>query len=305
MNCIDSFLTYIRCELAMSAHTVLAYKADLEQWVDYATGGKPDELHPDSVTSSDLRLWVRHMASSGLKPSSIKRKVQSVRAFYRYMMTHDGLTGNPAADLQLARSPRALPVYVRPAETEALMDEPYDDDSFVDVRNRLIMLMLYSTGMRVSELTGLLDVDVNLQRGELKVLGKRNKQRIIPFGDELAHMIQLYRTLRDDLIDGNPSPEFFVRPTGEPLYSKLVYNLVHRTMEGRVHAVRRSPHVLRHSFATDMLNNGADLTAVQQLLGHKSLGTTQIYTHVTLRDLKNNYNQAHPRAIKKEDNHGY
>ena len=303
MKDIDSFLTYIRCELAMSAHTVLAYKTDLEQWADYATNGHPDELRTDDVTTSDLRLWVASMANSGMKPSSLRRKVLSVRAFYRYLMTRGVVKENPAAELQLARTPHDLPVYVRPAETASILDDDLDTDSFVDVRNRLILLMFYSTGIRVSELTGLLDVDVNLHRGELKVLGKRNKQRIVPFGNELADMIKLYRNLRDDLV-AVPAPEFFVRPTGEALYPRLVYNVVHRAMDGRVHAVRRSPHVLRHSFATDMLNNGANLTAVQQLLGHKSLGTTQIYTHVTLRDLKNNYNQAHPRAIKKEDNYG-
>lgn len=299
MICIDSFLTYIRCELTMSAHTVLAYRHDLEQWADYMTGGKPDELRPDDLTTSDLRLWVAKMASSGLKPTSIRRKVQSVRALYRYLMTRGEVTGNPAADLQPVSVPHALPVYVRPAETASIMDAPLDSDSFIDVRNRLVLLMLYSTGMRVSELTGLLDTDVNIQRSELKVLGKRNKQRIIPFGNELADMITLYRNLRDDIVGRTAAREFFVRPTGEPLYPRMVYNVVHRAMDGRVHAIRRSPHVLRHSFATDMLNNGANLTAVQQILGHKSLGTTQIYTHVTLRDLKNNYNQAHPRAHKK------
>ncbi len=164
--------------------------------------------------------------------------------------------------------------------------------------------MIYSTGLRCSEIQGLMDKDVDTARGELKVLGKRNKERIIPFGKELSDMITTYRKLRDGTVGSTCQNEFFVRESGEPLYRKLIYNVVHKALAGNTVASRQSPHVLRHSFATDMLNNGADLYAVQQLLGHQSLATTQVYTHITYRELKQNYQQAHPRALKKGGDYG-
>lgn len=304
---IDDFLTYIRCELVLSANTVDAYRRDLYQWADYATSGYRAALHPYDVSVNDLRLWVASLATAGNTPRTIRRKVQSLRAFFKYMMTRHGMRTNPAATLRPAKISHDLPVHIRTDELSALFDTAVDTDSFIDVRDRLILLMFYTTGLRSTELETLTDVNVDTSVCELKVLGKRNKERIIPFGQELSDMIQTYRALRDDIV---PDPSvadgrFFVRPTGKPMYRKLIYNIVHRELAGAVHSSRQSPHVLRHSFATDMLNNGADITSVQQLLGHESLATTQIYTHVTLRDLKHNYELAHPRALKKGGQHGH
>ena len=295
---IDSFLTYIRCELNLSAHTVLSYKTDLVQWRNHCTHNNPDEFSPFDITSGDLRQWISHLAGINSNPRTIRRKLQAVRAFYNYLMRHHGLKYNPASEITLAKTDKPLPVYIRPTETDTILSEDWDHDDYIETRNRLIILMLYSTGIRCSELMNLLDANVDTARGELKVLGKRNKERIIPFGKELSEMITLYRQLRDDIVE-SPEPQFFLRPTGEPLYRNLIYNVVHRTLSGRVHSSRQSPHVLRHSFATDMLNNGADINAVQQLLGHQSLATTQMYTHITYRELKHNYELAHPRALKK------
>ncbi len=294
----DSFLTYIRCELNLSAHTVLSYKLDLEQWSEFTTSGKPETLHPDDVTTNDIRLWVASLSSAGNSPRTIKRKIQSLRAFYKFMMKRHGMKNNPAADLTLMRTDKPLPVYIRPNETSSLLSDDWDKTDFIETRDRLIILMFYTTGVRTSELENLLDVNVDTNRNELKVLGKRNKERIIPFGEELKEMITLYRKLRDNRIE-SPTEAFFVRPTGESLYRRLIYSIVHSTLAGRVHSSRQSPHILRHSFATDMLNNGADINAVQQLLGHQSLATTQVYTHITYRELKLNYQHAHPRALKK------
>ncbi len=301
---IDSFITYIRCELNYSVHTVSAYKRDLEQWADFATGSRPETLHPADVTTADLRVWVASLARGGESPRTIRRKIQSLRAFFRYMMRHHGLKVNPAAQLELSRTDHPLPVYVRPEETAAILDsdEPAGDD-FTATRDRLVIMTIYTTGLRASEVMGLLDRNVDTAKGELKVLGKRNKERIIPFGDEMIRMITDYRSLRDKTA-GGPTEHFFVRPDGEPLYRRLVYSIVHNALEGNTVASRRSPHVLRHSFATDMLNNGADLFAVQQLLGHQSLATTQVYTHITYRELQHNYQQAHPRALKKGGHYG-
>lgn len=295
---VNSFLTYIRCELNLSAYTVSSYKKDIEQWRDYATGGHPERFEPMDTAVSDLRLWVAHLAATGHSTRTIRRKIQALRAFYRYLMRFHGLRSNPAADITLARPDKPLPVYIRPEETAAVLDGQVDMTDFTAVRDHLIVLMLYSTGMRCSELLTLRDANVHPETGELKVLGKRNKERIIPFGTELSRTIDTYRTLRRDTV-GTATEHFFVRPDGSPLYRKLIYNVVHSTLDGRAHAGRLSPHVLRHSMATDMLNNGAQLTSIQQILGHRSLATTQVYTHITYRELKQNYQLAHPRALKK------
>ncbi len=294
----DAFLTYMQCELNSSANTIAAYRRDLDQWIDFATGGGRLEFTPQSYSVGDLRKWILSVARSGAGQTTVRRKVQTLRAFYRYLQRSGVVSQNPASELTLPRLAKPLPVFVRPEETNAVIDSRIDEDDYEAVRDRLIVTMLYTTGMRCSELTGLLDTAVDTRGGELKVLGKRNKERIIPFGAELAQMIDRYRQMRNELIAVR-APEFFLRVTGEPLYRKLVYNVVHGALGGTAHAARLSPHVLRHSFATDMLNNGAGLTAVQQLLGHSSLSTTQIYTHISYRDLQQNYQQAHPRATKK------
>ncbi|MCM1519042.1 MAG: tyrosine-type recombinase/integrase [Pseudoflavonifractor sp.] len=276
----------------------MSYAKDLEQWRDFSTGSHPERFSPADTAIADIRLWVASLTTAGDSPRTVRRKIQALRAFYRYLMRFHGYTSNLAADIALARTPKALPVYIRPAETEAILDDQLDTGDFIAVRDRLIILMLYSTGIRCSELLTLRDNNVRAEAGELKVLGKRNKERIIPFGTELSNMIDIYRTLRHDTI-GHDTESFFVRPDGRPLYRKLIYNVVHETLDGRAHASRLSPHVLRHSMATDMLNNGADLNTIQQLLGHQSLATTQVYTHITYRELKQNYQLAHPRALKK------
>jgi integrase/recombinase XerC len=295
---IEAFLTYMRCELNSSANTVEAYRRDLIQWADFVTAGGRSEFRPETLGLPDLRKWILSVARAGAGQTTVRRKVQSLRAFYRYLLRMGTVASNPATDLTLPKLAKPLPVFVRQEETNAVIDSEFDESDYTQLRDKLIVNMLYSTGMRCSELTGLLDKAVDSAAGELKVLGKRNKERIIPFGAELAQMIEKYRALRNELIAVR-APEFFLRPTGEPLYRKLVYNIVHRELGGVAHAERLSPHVLRHSFATDMLNNGAELTAVQQLLGHASLSTTQIYTHISYRELQQNYQQAHPRATKK------
>lgn len=306
---IEKFLEYIHYELSLSLNTVEAYRRDLKQWIEYATSNGRYPFEPEKYSTDDLREWVLNLSSKNTCGArSIRRKVQSLRAFYKYMMKRHGMRENPASDLVLAKLPRNLPVYVQPSETDHMINDlseriSEENDDFIELRNALIVTMLYSTGMRCSELIGLLDINVDTIRCELKVHGKRNKDRLIPFGHELRDMITQYRKLRDYLIGSDvevTKNPFFIRPDGKPLYRQLVYSIAHNTMSDEgIHATRLSPHTLRHSFATDMLNNGADIVAVQQLLGHESLTTTQVYTHITYRDLKQNYKHAHPRALKK------
>ncbi|MDE6394029.1 MAG: tyrosine-type recombinase/integrase [Duncaniella sp.] len=309
MTIIDTFLAYITDELGYSACTVEAYRSDLEKWQHFSVGDTSAEFRPLEVTRNDLRLWIADMASRRLSARTIRRRISAIRALYRFLMRRGDIAVSPAAGLSLPKTPSSLPVNIRPEETGAILDADIPADGFGAVRDRLILDLLYSTGMRCSELIGLKDSAVDTRRGELKVLGKRNKERVIPFGPELAASIDSYRRLRDSSPDTaisvrDTAAPLMVRDNGEPLYRKMVYNVVHRMLtEGGAHASRLSPHVMRHSMATDMLNGGAPLATVQQLLGHASLTSTQVYTHVTYRDLKNNYQLAHPRAQNKKGGH--
>lgn len=311
MTLLEQFLAYIGHELGYSRLTVAAYRSDLTQWANDATGGCPESLDPMSVTASDLRVWIGDVARKGVSPRTIRRKIATLRAFYRFLMRHHGLKSSPASMLTLPKTPKPIPVYVRQSETQAILDMPVPADDFVSVRDRLVLDIFYTTGLRCSELMALRDVDVDTVHGELKVVGKRNKERVVPFGRELAASIDAYRRLRDSspstsVPPSEPSAPLLVREDGRPLYRKMVYNIVHaRLTEGGAHAERLSPHVMRHSCATDMLNAGAPIASVQQMLGHASLVSTQVYTHVTYKDLKNNYQLAHPRAQKKGGQYGH
>ena len=298
---IEEFLRYIRNELQLSDNTVAAYRVDLEQWESFATDGGAYELRPETATLSDLRLWMATLSQQGATPRTIRRKIQSLRGFFKFMMKRHGMKVNPARELSAPKIAKELPVYVRSEEMKNMIDSAYDPEEFNKLRNHLIMDMFYSTGVRCSELLTLTDGNVNARSGELKVHGKRNKDRIVPFGPELTSTISAYREMRSKLgISPTATDSFFCREDGAPLSRRQIYNIVHRTMEqAGIHSSRKSPHVLRHSFATDMLNGGAQLTSVQQLLGHESLTATQIYTHISYRDLKQNYQLAHPRAQKK------
>lgn len=295
---IDNFESYLKYELNYSPLTVEAYMRDLGQCIAFLTDGVAEHFDALTVEPSDLRAWIATLSRKGESRRTLRRKIQSIRAFYRYLMLIGAGTTNPAAQVFIAKPHDPLPRFIRQDETNTLLDREIDPTDFTAVRDRLVLLMLYSTGMRRAELISLTEANIDLRRRELKVLGKRNKERIIPFGDELAEMIALYRELKAD-IGLDQSEYLFVRHGGLPLYPAAVNRIVKQRMAPGVNAHQVSPHVLRHSFATDMLNNGADLNAVQQLLGHNTLATTQIYTHISTRELQQNYQLAHPRAQKK------
>ena len=293
---IDNYLQFIRLEKNLSPHTVVAYRCDLEQWEQFLTGGK-EALDVKSVTTGDIRAWMLHLNKQGDSARTMRRKVQAVRSFYKWLMKQGMASDSPAAAVELARIPKRLPQLVRSSSMDELLDQEIDETDFVQVRNRLIVMMLYETGIRRAELLDLLDRNVDTASGELKVHGKRDKDRIVPFGDELAQWITRYRMLRTNL-----RPEcdnLLVTLRGKPLYPSLVYHVVHDSLARAGGTGKLSPHVLRHTFATVMLNNGAEINNVKELLGHESLAATQVYTHVTLSELQHNYELAHPRALKK------
>lgn len=305
MELIEKFLSYMSVELNLSANTVAAYRRDLMAWrADAVSDGRRD-FRPMDMKASDLRRWLALERRRGCSVATLRRKTQSLRSFFRYLMRRHGLTANPADEITGVRMPRPLPAVAKQAETRAMLDAEVDPTDFRQVRDALIVEMLYDCGLRCQELVDLQDSGVDTVGMTLRVMGKRRKERIVPFGKPLADKIKAYRELRAKQTGLSATDTLFVRDDGNPLYRKLVYNVVHSSMLGAgVHAPRLSPHVLRHCCATDMLNAGADLDAVRQMLGHASLATTQIYTHLTYRDLQHNYQHAHPRALKKGGNYG-
>ena len=294
MKQIESFLYYMRYELNYSVHTVLSYQKDLEQFAAFLGG---DEFDPALVAADDIRSWVYDLTSRRkLEVRSVRRKVQALRAFFKYLLKRGEIKQSPVDDIPMAKLPKHLPEFVGERKMDEVLDADYNHGDFNSVRNHLIIAMLYETGMRRAELIGLKDADVDTVNRELKVHGKRNKDRVVPFCDELVRLIAEYRLQRASL--AAESDPFFLTEKGAPLYPKLVYNVVRKTLSS-VTSGKRSPHTLRHSYASAMLNHGAEINSVKELLGHESLAATQVYTHVTYKELNSNYKHAHPRALKK------
>lgn len=299
---IAAFVGYLRHELNRSRLTVTAYEADIRQFVAFLEASAAFDAV--SVTVSDIRAWLVEMTRCGDSPRTLRRKTQSLRAFYRFLMRRSIVKTNPAADIVLAKTDRPLPQFVREEEMEQVLSADSEDEADVDsVRDHLVMLMLYSTGMRRAELLGLRDSDIDFYRGEIRVTGKRNKQRVIPMAPELADEISRYIALRDKETDEKfrvaRGEYLFHGPRGH-LSEKTIATVVARMLAG-TSVVRKSPHVLRHTFATALLNNGAGINSVKELLGHASVATTQIYTHVSFAQMRNDYLKAHPRARHNSD----
>ncbi|WP_294627911.1 tyrosine-type recombinase/integrase [uncultured Bacteroides sp.] len=291
---IESFLDYLRYERNYSDKTVIAYGEDIRQLQEFAQE-EYGKFNPLEVEAELIREWIVSLMDKGYTSTSVNRKLSSLRAFYRYLLKQGVATVDPLCRIKGPKNKKALPVFLKEAEMDRLLDETDFGEGFKGCRDRLIIEVFYLTGIRHSELIGLNDGDVDFSASLLKVTGKRNKQRLIPFGDELRTLLLEYMNIRNETIP-KKSDAFFVRENGERLYMGLVYNLVKRNLSKVATLKKRSPHVLRHTFATAMLNNEAELGAVKELLGHESITTTEIYTHTTFEELKKVYKQAHPRA---------
>ena len=295
---IKSFLDYLRYERNYSEKTVLAYSEDIKQLQEFAQE-EYGRFNPLEVEAELIREWIVSLMDRGYTSTSVNRKLSSLRSFYKYLLRQGEVTKDPLCKITGPKNKKPLPVFLKESEMNKLLDETDFGEGFKGYRDRLIIEVFYATGIRLSELIGLDDKDVDFSASLLKVTGKRNKQRLIPFGDELRELMLGYINIRNEMIPER-SEAFFVRENGERLYKNLVYNLVKRNLSKVVTLKKRSPHVLRHTFATTMLNNDAELGAVKELLGHESIATTEIYTHATFEELKKVYKQAHPRAYKKE-----
>jgi integrase/recombinase XerC len=291
---IDTFLKYLRFERNYSEKTIVSYRIDLEEFEDYL---KKVDAEKNLVTAdADLvRSWMVYLMEKGRSVATVNRKLSSLRSFYRFLLRRRVVDLDPMLKVVGPKKQKTLPSFLRVQEMDRLLDECSVNEGFEGVRDRLILEMFYATGMRLSELIGLSDADVDLSAKLLKVTGKRNKQRLIPFGEELWMDLLGYIKLRNETLPDRDDA-LFVRKDGKRMYPELVYKIVRRNLSKVATLKKRSPHVLRHTFATAMLNGSAELQAVKELLGHESLATTEIYTHTTFEELKKVYEQAHPRA---------
>ena len=290
----ESFLKYLLLERNYSKQTVACYGTDIAAFEEYFKS-VDETLDFTNVDGDLVRSWVLKLMENGYESASVNRKLSSLRAFYRYLLRKGEVTADPTLKVIGPKRKKPLPVFVKEADMNRLLDSTDLGSGFKGVRNRMILEMFYETGMRVSELIGLADADVDFFASTIKVTGKRNKQRLIPFGVELKEDMRNYLSVRDKHC-AEGCEAFFVQENGRKMTRAAVYVLVRRNLSKVVTLKKRSPHVLRHSFATSMLNNHAGLEVVKELLGHESLKTTEIYTHTTFEELKKVYEQAHPRA---------
>ena len=290
----DSFLDYLLYERNYSKGTVRYYQADILELQKFGEELLGD-LTPSDVDAGLVREWITSLMDKGCASNTINRKLSSIRTYYKYLLRKGAVELDPLRKITGPKKKKPLPTFLREGELDRLLDDMDFGEGFEGCRDRMIIEMFYATGIRLSELIGLDDKDIDFSASLIKVTGKRNKQRLIPFDKELECSIREYVNVRNETFPVR-SDAFFLRKNGERLTRSIVANIVKRNLSKVVTVKKRSPHVLRHTFATAMLNNGADLGSIKELLGHESLATTEVYTHTTFEELKKVYNQAHPRA---------
>ncbi len=290
---LDKFLNYLRFERNFSKHTILSYQNDLEQFSAFLKRTYEIEK-PEEATTSMVRSWMAEMIQEKISARSVIRKASALRTFYHFLLKEEVITVDPMLKISAPKMPSRLPVFVTQKDIGMLFRDIEFPETFTGIRDRLIMEMFYATGIRLSELITMKEGNVNVFNLTIKVFGKRAKERIIPIPGILREFIAAYRTERDGL--GLKGEYFFVSEKGNELYEKQVYLIVHKYLGMVTTVYKKSPHVLRHTFATHLLDNGADINSVKELLGHANLAATQVYTHNSLEKLKNVYKQAHPRG---------
>jgi integrase/recombinase XerC len=290
---IESFLKYLQYEKRCSPHTLTSYETDLTQFNAFLqTSGEFKE--PEGADFAVIRSWIVSMVDGGISARSVNRKIATLRAYYKYLLKKGTLSVDPTQKVKSLKTGKPLPPFVEESRLNHILDTFDFPDNFSGVRDRLVMELLYGTGMRLSEMTGLKQSEVSLPERTIKVTGKRNKQRIVPISRSLADLISRYQDSRKTLTCDQPW--LIVTDEGKQAYPMMVYRLVRKYLDLATTHERRSPHVLRHTYATHLLNRGADLNAVKDLLGHSSLAATQVYTHHSISKLKEIYEKAHPKG---------
>lgn len=293
---LTPYLAYLRYEKRSSEHTVVSYQNDLVQFTDFLQdiNSSVDLL---AVTPDKIRAWVIHLAEEEITSRSINRKLSALRSFYHYHTRIGNISNSPMDTISAPKLSKRLPCFLEENETEKLFGPDLFSDTYQGWRDRTIIELFYATGIRISELINLTFDKVNLYDNTIKVLGKRNKEREIPFGNTFKNCYQSYVNFYDEKFNGHTKSSYiFVTDKANKVYPKFVYSIVRKYLDMVTAIDKRSPHVLRHTFATHLLNRGADINAIKEILGHSSLSATQVYTHNSIEKLKSIYQTAHPRA---------
>jgi len=289
----ESFLKYLQYEKRYSPKTVLAYQTDLQQFQNFLN--KDFDAVPSAEANHGLvRSWVVSLVENEIDAASVNRKIACLRSYYKFLLRQEVITKDPMTKIKILKTKKKLPHFVQETDMVKVLDQIKFARDFEGTRDQLVLELLYGTGMRLSELIGLKDLSINLKDRTLKVLGKRNKERVIPFTQSLVRLIEDYRKVRNKEVE-KKSEKLLLTETGQPLYPMLVNRIVKKYLRD-LNVDKKSPHVLRHTYATHLLNKGAEINAVKDLLGHASLAATQVYTHNSMEKLKKVFDQAHPKA---------
>ena len=286
----NKFITYLSSEKRFSEHTIKSYTTDLKQFTSFLSSEFQiiDEIN--EISFQIIRTWIASLLEKGINPRSVNRKISTLKTYFKFLIREGELIENPMTKVVAPKSKTRLPVFIEEDQIASLLNEVQFESGFIGQRNKLIIELFYVTGVRLSELINIKISDVNLINKSIKVLGKRNKERIIPITSNMTNAINIF------IESDKKNTYLFTDSEGKKLYTKLVYRTVNKYI-GKISSVnKKSPHILRHTFATHMLNNGADINAIKELLGHANLSATQVYTHNTIEKLKTVYKQAHPRA---------
>jgi len=292
---VKSFIEYLQFEKRYSQHTIISYQTDLDQFFAFLAS-QYDSPPLAVITAGFVRSWLAEMRNEEMTPKSLNRKISSLKSFFKYQIKISEVKQSPMTTIVAPKVGKRLPSFVAQNDMKTLQQYVEFPDSWKGLTDKLLIDLFYATGMRLSELINLKDTQVDQANCQVKVLGKGNKERIIPVSKDIINQLTEYINEKKKIIGEINFPNFFLNEKGKPLYAKYVYNIVKANLAQVTTIKKKSPHVLRHTFATHLTNNGADLNAVKELLGHSSLAATQIYTHNTIEKLKDIYKKAHPKA---------
>jgi integrase/recombinase XerC len=291
----ESFYKYLQFEKRFSPHTFTSYRTDLEQFYSFLADHHPD-IGENEIVHSIIRQWVVSLVDAGLQTRSVNRKITTLKSYFGFLIKRGFIEKNPSLQVHVLKTSKPIPDFIRPEETHKMLESELFDSGFEGTRDHLILELLYGTGIRLSELLGLKVSDIDFSKGYIRVLGKRNKQRLVPMTNYLSSLIKSYLDKKFTQFGSNAPDALIVNNIGRSAYPMMVYRIVHKHLQNYTHVDKKSPHVLRHTYATHMLDRGADLSSVKELLGHQSLAATQVYTHNSLDKLKKVFDRAHPKA---------
>jgi len=291
---LKKFIDFLRNEKRCSENTILAYQNDLVQFSEFLEEQYSIKLEEEEIFSDHIRSWIVFMVDSGISSRTINRKMTTLKSYFKFLLQKKIVNANPTYKIRSLKNHRKLPQFVSEKEMFQLFDSYFVEDSYECSRDRIILELFYATGIRLSELINLKFRDIDYSKGVMKVLGKRNKERFVPLYTDLLQRLSALQMLNQELVSN--ADFVFLTKKGTKIYSRLVYRIVNTYLSQASNSEKRSPHVLRHTFATHLLNNGAELNTIKELLGHTSLAATQVYTHNSIEKLKKIYQQAHPRA---------